>query len=176
MCRTLREIGKNQLAVSAPRASRRSPKCLTSALPTKPPAPVTTTRIRQPFATLLSIGPKIGIPSGARLASPRTAKLARLMPEKLLLDTSRMMLCPMSGVITTTTASEGDSVEPVWPSVEAGARDGSHNSYDDHVKSCALNSALQLSSTITSRSATLERNTAVPGATVQISVTIVSPG
>ncbi|MCL6707650.1 acetyl/propionyl/methylcrotonyl-CoA carboxylase subunit alpha [Pseudomonas sp. R2.Fl] len=47
----------------------------------------------------------------ARVRSPRVAALAKLMPEKLPPDTSRMLLCPMPGVITSVTVKEGDTVE-----------------------------------------------------------------
>ncbi|MBD9597575.1 biotin/lipoyl-binding protein, partial [Ensifer sp. ENS05] len=43
--------------------------------------------------------------------SPRVAELARLMPKKLPPDTSRMLLCPMPGVITSVTVKAGDTVE-----------------------------------------------------------------
>ncbi|MCZ7452091.1 acetyl/propionyl/methylcrotonyl-CoA carboxylase subunit alpha [Rhizobium rhizogenes] len=47
----------------------------------------------------------------ARVRSPRVAELALLMPEKLPPDTSKLLLCPMPGVITGITVSEGDEVE-----------------------------------------------------------------
>ncbi|WP_342452014.1 acetyl/propionyl/methylcrotonyl-CoA carboxylase subunit alpha [Ciceribacter sichuanensis] len=47
----------------------------------------------------------------ARVRSPRVAALAKLMPEKLPPDTSRMLLCPMPGVITSVAVNEGDQVE-----------------------------------------------------------------
>jgi len=43
--------------------------------------------------------------------SPRVAELARLMPKKLPPDTSRMLLCPMPGVVTTLAVAAGDTVE-----------------------------------------------------------------
>jgi propionyl-CoA carboxylase alpha chain len=43
--------------------------------------------------------------------SPRVAELARLMPEKLPPDTSKMLLCPMPGVVTSILVGEGDTVE-----------------------------------------------------------------
>ncbi|MCJ8517691.1 propionyl-CoA carboxylase alpha chain [Pseudorhizobium tarimense] len=52
-----------------------------------------------------------GIDVTARVRSPRVAKLARLMPVKLPPDTSRMLLCPMPGVITSVAVKEGDMVE-----------------------------------------------------------------
>ena len=47
----------------------------------------------------------------AQVRSPRVAELARLMPEKLPPDTSKMLLCPMPGVITSISVTEGDEVE-----------------------------------------------------------------
>ena len=47
--------------------------------------------------------------------SPRVAELARLMPVKLPPDTSKMLLCPMPGVITSILANEGDTVEAGQP-------------------------------------------------------------
>ncbi|MBL8584357.1 MAG: acetyl/propionyl/methylcrotonyl-CoA carboxylase subunit alpha, partial [Rhizobiaceae bacterium] len=52
-----------------------------------------------------------GIDAVARVRTPRSAELARLMPEKLPPDTSKMLLCPMPGVITSITVAEGDTVE-----------------------------------------------------------------
>lgn len=47
----------------------------------------------------------------ARVRSPRIAELAKLMPVKLPPDTSKMLLCPMPGVITSIAVSAGDKVE-----------------------------------------------------------------
>ncbi|MDW5316556.1 acetyl/propionyl/methylcrotonyl-CoA carboxylase subunit alpha [Rhizobium sp. PL01] len=47
----------------------------------------------------------------AHVRSPRVAELARLMPKKLPPDTSKMLLCPMPGVITTVTVVQGETVE-----------------------------------------------------------------
>jgi propionyl-CoA carboxylase alpha chain len=47
----------------------------------------------------------------ARVRSPRVAELAKLMPEKLPPDTSKMLLCPMPGVITGVAVKEGETVE-----------------------------------------------------------------
>ncbi|MGV8936604.1 MAG: acetyl-CoA carboxylase biotin carboxylase subunit [Allorhizobium sp.] len=47
----------------------------------------------------------------ARVRSPRVAELARLMPEKLPPDTSKMLLCPMPGVITSVSVEAGEQVE-----------------------------------------------------------------
>lgn len=52
-----------------------------------------------------------GIDVRAHVRSPHVAELARLMPKKLPPDTSKMLLCPMPGVITTLAVSEGDTVE-----------------------------------------------------------------
>ncbi|AVO36505.1 acetyl-CoA carboxylase biotin carboxylase subunit [Pukyongiella litopenaei] len=43
--------------------------------------------------------------------SPRQAELARLMPEKLPPDTSRMLLCPMPGLIVKVDVEVGDEVQ-----------------------------------------------------------------
>ncbi|MFK4825431.1 acetyl-CoA carboxylase biotin carboxylase subunit [Paenochrobactrum sp. BZR 588] len=42
---------------------------------------------------------------------PRVAELAELMPVKQAPDTSKMLLCPMPGVITSIAVAEGDHVE-----------------------------------------------------------------
>ena len=47
----------------------------------------------------------------ARVRSPRVAELALLMPKKLPPDTSKLLLCPMPGVITGISVGEGDEVE-----------------------------------------------------------------
>ncbi|MBZ7926660.1 acetyl/propionyl/methylcrotonyl-CoA carboxylase subunit alpha [Ensifer adhaerens] len=52
-----------------------------------------------------------GIDVITHVRSPRVAELARLMPKKLPPDTSRMLLCPMPGVITSVSAKAGDTVE-----------------------------------------------------------------
>jgi propionyl-CoA carboxylase alpha chain len=52
-----------------------------------------------------------GMDMVARVRTPRIAELARLMPEKLPPDTSKMLLCPMPGVLTSIGVSEGDQVE-----------------------------------------------------------------
>ncbi|MBF9058523.1 acetyl-CoA carboxylase biotin carboxylase subunit [Rhodobacterales bacterium HKCCSP123] len=43
--------------------------------------------------------------------SPRQAELARLMPEKLPPDTSKLLLCPMPGLIVKIDVAEGDEVQ-----------------------------------------------------------------
>ncbi len=52
-----------------------------------------------------------GIDLVARVRSPRSAELAALMPVKLPPDTSKMLLCPMPGVITAITVTVGEAVE-----------------------------------------------------------------
>jgi propionyl-CoA carboxylase alpha chain len=52
-----------------------------------------------------------GIDVTAHVRSPRVAELARLMPKKLPPDTSKMLLCPMPGVITAVTVAPGETVE-----------------------------------------------------------------
>ncbi|MFD1341904.1 acetyl-CoA carboxylase biotin carboxylase subunit [Litorisediminicola beolgyonensis] len=43
--------------------------------------------------------------------TPRQAELARLMPEKEAADTSKMLLCPMPGLIVKVNVEEGDEVQ-----------------------------------------------------------------
>jgi propionyl-CoA carboxylase alpha chain len=52
-----------------------------------------------------------GIDVAARAMSPRIAELSRLMPVKLPPDTSRMLLCPMPGIVTSIAVGAGDNVE-----------------------------------------------------------------
>jgi propionyl-CoA carboxylase alpha chain len=47
----------------------------------------------------------------AHVRSPRQAELARLMPEKLPPDTSKMLLCPMPGLIVKVDVEEGQEVQ-----------------------------------------------------------------
>jgi propionyl-CoA carboxylase alpha chain len=47
----------------------------------------------------------------AHVRSPRVAELALLMPVKLPPDTSKMLLCPMPGVVTSIAVNVGDQVE-----------------------------------------------------------------
>lgn len=51
----------------------------------------------------------------AHVRSPRVAQLSALMPEKLPPDTSKMLLCPMPGVVTGIAVSEGETVEAGQP-------------------------------------------------------------
>ncbi|MBM7069564.1 acetyl/propionyl/methylcrotonyl-CoA carboxylase subunit alpha [Actibacterium sp. 188UL27-1] len=43
--------------------------------------------------------------------TPRQAELAALMPEKIAPDTSKLLLCPMPGLIVTVNVAEGDEVQ-----------------------------------------------------------------
>ncbi|QWK78790.1 acetyl-CoA carboxylase biotin carboxylase subunit [Ochrobactrum sp. BTU1] len=56
-----------------------------------------------------------GIDVIAHVRKPRVAELAKLMPVKLPPDTSKMLLCPMPGVITSVLVKEGDTVEAGQP-------------------------------------------------------------
>ncbi|PYE43401.1 biotin carboxyl carrier protein /biotin carboxylase [Rhizobium sp. PP-F2F-G20b] len=47
----------------------------------------------------------------AHVREPKVAQLARLMPVKLPPDTSKMLLCPMPGIITVIAVQEGEQVE-----------------------------------------------------------------
>ncbi len=80
----------------------------------------------QPLARLLVDGTPLvmkvaKIPGGFRLRlrgadlkahvfSPRQAELAELMPEKLPPDTSKLLLCPMPGMVISIAVNEGDEV------------------------------------------------------------------
>ncbi|MEM6637507.1 MAG: acetyl/propionyl/methylcrotonyl-CoA carboxylase subunit alpha [Pseudomonadota bacterium] len=46
-----------------------------------------------------------------KIRSPRQAELAALMPEKLPPDTSKLLLCPMPGLVVKIDVAEGDAVE-----------------------------------------------------------------
>jgi propionyl-CoA carboxylase alpha chain len=52
-----------------------------------------------------------GMSVTARAMLPRTAELERLMPEKLPPDTSRMLLCPMPGLVMSIAVTEGQEVK-----------------------------------------------------------------
>ncbi len=56
-----------------------------------------------------------GIDAIAHVRKPRVAELAKLMPVKLPPDTSKMLLCPMPGVITSVLVKDGDTVEAGQP-------------------------------------------------------------
>lgn len=62
-----------------------------------------------------------GIDVVAHVREPRVAQLAALMPFKQPADTSKMLLCPMPGIITFVAVKEGDEVEAgqVLATVEA---------------------------------------------------------
>ncbi|TQM92561.1 MAG: acetyl/propionyl/methylcrotonyl-CoA carboxylase subunit alpha [Roseinatronobacter sp.] len=80
----------------------------------------------QPLARLMVNGTplvmKVGkLPGGFRLRlrgadlkvhvfSPRQAELAQLMPEKVPADTSKLLLCPMPGMVVSISVEEGDEV------------------------------------------------------------------
>jgi len=46
-----------------------------------------------------------------KVYNPRQADLAALMPEKLPPDTSKMLLCPMPGLVVSLAVAEGDEVQ-----------------------------------------------------------------
>jgi propionyl-CoA carboxylase alpha chain len=46
----------------------------------------------------------------AMVRTPRLAELAALMPEKIIPDTSRLLLCPMPGLIVSVAVEEGEEV------------------------------------------------------------------
>ncbi|MEL7025618.1 MAG: acetyl/propionyl/methylcrotonyl-CoA carboxylase subunit alpha [Pseudomonadota bacterium] len=46
-----------------------------------------------------------------RIRTPRQAELARLMPEKVAPDTSKLLLCPMPGLVVKIDVSVGDEVQ-----------------------------------------------------------------
>ncbi len=52
-----------------------------------------------------------GADLNVKVRSPRVAELARLMPEKRPPDTSKMLLCPMPGVVVSIAVAEGDEVQ-----------------------------------------------------------------
>ena len=47
----------------------------------------------------------------AHVRTPRQAELATLMPEKIPADTSKLLLCPMPGLIVKVNVVEGDEVQ-----------------------------------------------------------------
>jgi propionyl-CoA carboxylase alpha chain len=51
-----------------------------------------------------------GADLSVRVFSPRQAELAALMPEKLPPDTSKLLLCPMPGMVVSIAVAEGDEV------------------------------------------------------------------
>ena len=52
-----------------------------------------------------------GVDQVVMVMHPRTAELAALMPEKEAADTSKLLLCPMPGLVVQILVSEGDVVE-----------------------------------------------------------------
>ena len=52
-----------------------------------------------------------GVDQVIKVMHPRTAELAALMPEKQAADTSKLLLCPMPGLVVQIMVSEGDVVE-----------------------------------------------------------------
>ena len=52
-----------------------------------------------------------GADLAVRVRTPRQAELAALMPERAPPDTSKLLLCPMPGVVTRIDVAEGDTVE-----------------------------------------------------------------
>ncbi|MYZ50221.1 acetyl-CoA carboxylase biotin carboxylase subunit [Propylenella binzhouense] len=61
--------------------------------------------------TLLEIARR-GRSVSARLVSPTAGRLQALMPEKAAADTSRVLLCPMPGLVVSIAVAEGQKVEP----------------------------------------------------------------
>ena len=45
------------------------------------------------------------------MRTPRQAELARLMPEKIAPDTSKLLLCPMPGLVVSLNVEAGDVVQ-----------------------------------------------------------------
>jgi propionyl-CoA carboxylase alpha chain len=45
------------------------------------------------------------------IRTPRQAELAKLMPEKVAPDTSKLLLCPMPGLIVKIDVAEGEEVQ-----------------------------------------------------------------
>ena len=56
-----------------------------------------------------------GMEVKAHVRSPQVAALARIMPRKLPPDTSKLLLCPMPGVITAIAVAVGETVEAGQP-------------------------------------------------------------
>jgi propionyl-CoA carboxylase alpha chain len=52
-----------------------------------------------------------GANMAVRVRTPRQAQLAKLMPVKLPADTSKMLLCPMPGLIVKLDVQVGDEVQ-----------------------------------------------------------------
>jgi propionyl-CoA carboxylase alpha chain len=56
-----------------------------------------------------------GIVRRAQVLSPRAAELLALMPEKKTLDTSRLLLSPMPGLLSSITVEQGQEVKAGEP-------------------------------------------------------------
>jgi propionyl-CoA carboxylase alpha chain len=56
-----------------------------------------------------------GISASIQFLTPRAAELARLMPERAEVDSSRQLLCPMPGLVVSIGVAEGDDVTPDQP-------------------------------------------------------------
>ncbi|TGW07307.1 DUF2118 domain-containing protein, partial [Mesorhizobium sp. M2D.F.Ca.ET.145.01.1.1] len=52
-----------------------------------------------------------GMSVTARAMLPRTAELERLMPEKVAPDTSKLLLCPMPGLVVSIAVAVGQEVK-----------------------------------------------------------------
>lgn len=52
-----------------------------------------------------------GLDATVRVYSPRIAEFAKLMPERQLPDTSKMLLCPMPGLLVSLSVTEGEAVQ-----------------------------------------------------------------
>ncbi|TPW29325.1 acetyl-CoA carboxylase biotin carboxylase subunit [Pararhizobium mangrovi] len=52
-----------------------------------------------------------GLSANVRVYTPRLAELDRLMPEKAASDTSRMLLCPMPGLLVSLAVEEGQEIK-----------------------------------------------------------------
>jgi len=64
----------------------------------------------RPVANGLRIAWK-GMSVTARAMLPRIAELERLMPEKVAPDTSKLLLCPMPGLVVSIAVTEGQEVK-----------------------------------------------------------------
>ena len=62
-----------------------------------------------------------GVIRRAQVLSPRAAELLTAMPEKQPADTSRLVLSPMPGLLTSVAVSEGQEIKAGEPLVTVGA-------------------------------------------------------
>jgi len=53
-----------------------------------------------------------GVTAEVRVLRPRVGELDALMPEKIAADTSRLLLCPMPGLVVSIEVEEGQEVQP----------------------------------------------------------------